>query len=1261
MLISFFPIDKVMLGIDSKPVPLPTSEAVGHKAEPTVCRPRPWNRTIVSREVILQVAAWAAFVALDRASTSFETWAGVPAWYLPAGLCLALLLWGGVRYVPVIAIAGVTAAIFDHHRPLFCWSGIPGSVAVAAPYAAGAILLRRGWRLDLRLRRLRDVAGLVLFLPSAILLSALIGTLALWSDGLISRSEWPTAMFNWWVGDSISTTSTAPFLLLYAVPWLNSWLRRQAPVQRLATRFKFLQISWAMVEFITEIAAIGAGIWIVFGFKPAVPYQPLYVLFLPIIWIAVRHGLPRTTLGILLTNLGVIIGAHVTHPGVQDLPRLQLVMLALALIGLCLGAVVSGRERTERALRASESQYRTLFNSISDPIFISDEKVERFLDCSDAVSRVYGYSREEILAMPPSQLHPPEERVAIYREIAAGGYQHSSAYSHVTKDGRRLQVEITAAPTEYQGRPARVAIVRDITERKAAEEALRASESQYQSLFKSIAEPVFISDATASRFLDCNDVACELYGYSRDEIKALKPEHLHPPEERAALRDEVAGGGFGTTCAYTHITKDGRRLAVEINPAPTEYQGQRARIAIVRDITQRRRAEEALRSSESKYRTLFEHVSDPIFILDRITYQYLDCNETASRVYGYSRDELLSMTPFDVRAPEARHKLQEDLAKLAASAAAPGMAASRVCSTTTHVTKAGRRMEVEVLAERIEYEGRPAYLALVRDVTAQKAAEAHLLKAKEAAEAASRAKSQFLANMSHEIRTPLNGIIGMADLTLDTQLSAEQQEYLQMLKSSADILLTIVNDILDFSKVEAGRLELERVDFDLRSALEEITRTFALRAHNKNIELLYDVSPVVPRLVAGDPTRLRQIVVNLLGNALKFTENGEVVLAVNTECQDQESATVHFTVRDTGIGIPAEKQRVIFEAFSQADGSTTRRFGGTGLGLTISSRLAEAMGGRLWVESELGKGSVFHFTARLGAAAEASVLPAPSVAELKGLCALVVDDNASSRGILSETLRGWGMSTAEASSGPNALALLNEAGATGVHFDLLLADAVMPGMDGFELVKKLKQQQLPKAPAVIMLTSAGERGDGVRCRELGIRAYLTKPIAEARLRAAMLRVLSQRPDENSLITRHSVREEHFEERPLAPLRVLVAEDNLVTQRLTARLLEKQGHSVTTAENGNKALQALERATFDVVLMDLQMPEMDGFETTAAIRSREEATGGHVPIVALTAHALKQDEERCLAVGMDGYVSKPIEPHQLFTTIEKLTQPTMNDE
>ena len=1071
---------------------------------------RSWRGIVASKPMIVQVAFWFVFMLLDRASSPFQTWVGIPAWYLPAGLSLALLFWGGLACVPVIALADFTAAILDFHRAPFCWTGLPGSTAVVLPYAAGAVLLRRTWGLDLRLRRLRDVGGLVLFLPTAVLLSSIVGVLALRADGFVTDSAYWRATFDWWVGDSISVASFTPFLLLYVVPWMESWLGQAGAVKQPAASIKLTRGWRAMLELLGELVAIGTGIWLVFGFGPAARCQPLYILFFPIIWIAVQHGLRRTTLGILATNVGVIAGAHLTRPDLEGLPRLQLVMLALALIGLCLGAVVSGRQETEGALRASENQYRTLFNSIADPIFISDEKVERFLDCSERALKAYGYSREELLAMRPVDLHPPEERAKILDEIATGGCQHSSAYSHLTKDGRRLRVEITAAPTEYQGRAARVAIVRDVTERLRAEEAIRASETQYQLLFQSISEPVFICDGTASRFLDCNDAACKLYGYSRAEILALKPVEMHPPEERAAMQKEVAAGGFGTTLAYTNMTKDGRRLAVEINVAPTEYQGQKARIAIVRDITEHKRAEEALRASEEKYRTLFEHVSDPIFILDVTTHRYINCNETASKVYGYSRDEFLRMTPFDLRAPETHEALKEELRQLCGGGAATGTPGCRVSTTTTHLTKTGRRMVVEVLAEGIHYGGRAASMALVRDVTAQKKAEAHLLKAKEAAEAASRAKSEFLANMSHEIRTPLNGILGMADLALDTQLTLEQQDYLQMLKGSADILLTIVNDILDFSKIEAGRLELERIEFNLRSALDDVIKSFALRAQEKAIELLCDVMPEVPDFVLGDPTRLRQVFANLLGNALKFTDRGEVVLKVKAESLDRDCATLHFAVRDTGIGIPADKQQVIFEAFSQADGSMTRRFGGTGLGLTISSRLAQAMAGGLWLESETGKGSVFHFTARLELARAARAVPAPSATEFKSLRALVVDDNASSRRILSRLLQYWGMSTAEAASGPAALALLNNAAGAAAPFDLLLTDAGMPGMDGFELVEKLWQHPFPNPLAVIMLTSVGWRGDCAHCRKRGICACLTKPVTEAGLREALVKVLRTR-------------------------------------------------------------------------------------------------------------------------------------------------------
>jgi PAS domain S-box-containing protein len=661
----------------------------------------------------------------------------------------------------------------------------------------------------------------------------------------------------------------------------------------------------------------------------------------------------------------------------------------------------------------------------------------------------------------------------------------------------------------------------------------------------------------------------------------------------------------------------------------------------------RKQAEEALRQGEERFRSLVE-ATVAIVWNTPASGEFETEQPGWSAFTGQTFDQLRGWGWLDAVHPDDRPNTARGW-----SAAVAARSLYQVEHRLRRHDGEYRHMLVRAVPILAKGGGIREWVGVHTDIDAERKAEAATREAKEAAEAATRTKSEFLANMSHEIRTPLNGIIGMTELALDTELAPAQREYLGMVKLSADHLLTVINDILDFSKIEAGKLDLECVDFDLRDTLDDTVATLAMRAHKKGLELADHVAPDVPDALAGDPHRLRQIVVNLIGNAIKFTERGEVVLLAEVRSRTHDRVCLHFAVSDTGIGIAPEQQRKLFRAFSQADTSTTRKYGGTGLGLAISARMVRMMGGEIWLESETGQGSTFHFTVPFGLARGRVPRPASrELTQVHGLPVLVVDDNATNRRILEEMLTNWGMRPTVVEGGQEALATLEHARALGEPFALVLLDAMMPEMDGFALAERIGQDASLAAPTLMMLSSANRREDAARCQALAVSTYLTKPVKQSTLLDAIMTALgpSAKIDDG----------EHKAVPLPAPcgarraLQLLLAEDNVVNQRLAVSLLEKRGHQVVVVGNGREAIAALDAQPFDAVLLDVQMPEMDGFEATAAIRAHEAGTGAHTWIIAMTAHALKGDKERCLAAGMDAYLTKPLRPQELYEVVEGFT-------
>ena len=646
---------------------------------------------------------------------------------------------------------------------------------------------------------------------------------------------------------------------------------------------------------------------------------------------------------------------------------------------------------------------------------------------------------------------------------------------------------------------------------------------------------------------------------------------------------------------------------------------------------------------EKKYRAILEGIGDGYYEVDLEGFLTL-FNGPFCRISGYPEDELRGKNFRELSDDRNVRKVFGRFKKVYAT----GVPSIGFVWEMIRKDSTKRLVEISMSLMTDSKGGKTGFRGIARDVTKRKQDEEAWKKAKEKAEAANQAKSVFLASMSHEIRTPMNGIIGMTDLTLGTNLNKEQREYLTMVKTSANSLLGLLNDLLDLAKIESGKIELEKIDFDLRTTLEHAIQTVMTRATEAGLDLVCRLDPEVPTALIGDPSRLRQILVNLLGNAVKFTEKGRVAVEVKTEKEEDSSLLLHFSVSDTGIGIPPEKLNTIFESFRQADGSISRNYQGTGLGLSISKELVGLMGGDMWVESDLGKGSTFHFTVYYELSKkdenETFVLKEK---DLSGLQVLILDNNATSPLILHEMISSWGLQPTEVADGKQALTELERAHRAGQPYQLLLLDLEMSESDGFKVAERIREDPRHSDLEIILITSLGMKGDAERCKEIGINGYFVKPVKESELLAGIMLVAS-RPlaQKESIITRHTV------EDAKRRLKILLVEDNVVNQKLAAKMLENRGHHVHIASNGQKAIDALTRECYDLVLMDIQMSEMDGLEATGRIREREKQEGSHIPIVAMTAHAMKGDKERCLAAGMDDYLSKPIIASDLFDMIDR---------
>jgi PAS domain S-box-containing protein len=918
---------------------------------------------------------------------------------------------------------------------------------------------------------------------------------------------------------------------------------------------------------------------------------------------------------------------------------------------------ITERKRNEQALRESELRLRTLIINAPVVLFALDSEGVFTLSQGKGLETL-GLEPNELVGWSAFEVYGDDPAIEgdLRRALSGEAFVSETEIGDRTYENRYSPIRVEEG--EVSGV---IGVANDITESKQNEREILETSSRLATLIQSLQAGILVEDASR-RIQHINQDFCDMFSIPAPPEALLGEDCSNAVEESKSLFaeperfvrriDEILAQQSTVTNEELPLV-DGRCFERDYIPIFVEgrYQGH---LWQYRDITGRKEAERTLAESEARFRTLFDQTAIGVCVAD-LDRRLTQTNEAYQEITGYSAEELVGMSTLELTHPDDRARDTGSRRTFVSGEADSYLREKR------YVRKDGEVIWTRATSNLVRDEhGEPRFImGVVEDVTERRRAEEEVRRARESAEEANRAKSDFLANMSHEIRTPMNGVIGMSDLLLDTELDPEQHEYVDTVRRSGENLMALINDILDFSKIEAEKVELEEIVFDLRTTVEDTAVLLAERAQSKGLEIAGLVDYGVPGALKGDPNRLRQILTNLLGNAIKFTEEGEVVLKAELAEETEESAAIRFEVRDTGIGLDETQQENLFESFSQADSSTTRRYGGTGLGLAISQRLAELMGGEIRIESEPGRGSTFYFMARFEKlSSEAPSGPRPR-ADLRGVSALVVDDNATNRSIMRHQMTPWGMEVDDARGGAEALRKLRSAAESGAHYDLALLDMQMPNMDGLELARAISQDPSLPRPRIVIVTSMGQRGDGEEAHKAGVEAYLTKPVRQAQL-YDMLSVVMGADDvgpglpgeDQPLVTARTLKEAEASSRP----RLLLAEDNEVNQKVAVRMLEKLGYRVDVADDGAEAVEAVSRTGYAAVVMDIQMPNMDGYEATAEIRRRENnetnGTNGNgerirrIPIIAMTANALQGDRAKALESGMDDYVSKPVKAGEL---------------